>query len=416
MTRISSFTTCRRSVWAASLLTFLTVQVSCASNMVNHVVQKAMPSVVQIQILDDKGSEVASGSGYVVRSNGLIATNYHVIENATHAIAVLSDGHVVRVLGVRYANKARDFAILQVDATSLPPATLGNSDNLQVGDDVVAIGEPLGVFPKTVSAGIVSSIREMDGAKWIQHTAAISHGNSGGPLLNSRGQVVGMNTLSTDKGQNLNFAVPINYVKAALDHLPAQVTSLTELASAQQTMDRQQTADRIRQLFSTYEDPDGLFRLALPKAWQIQRTVSRDEQGNTEVVFTASDPEAGPAKTGTPLSAGIRIRIVIPAQGKVWSEEAKAMWVKQNFAYVANSHSELKAGKPKAVSCGGREGIEVLTLGIPKQGSAPQMGSLILIPSGDLLASVEIAVPANQANAFNIIRAMFNQSFELVNS
>src|SRR3954451_9293098 len=98
----------RRPLIRTALLSLLFLQAACGLDTVKRVVHKAMPSVVQIRILDDKGSTVASGSGYVVNSNGLIATNHHVIENATHAVAVLSDKQSVRVLGVRYDNKERD--------------------------------------------------------------------------------------------------------------------------------------------------------------------------------------------------------------------------------------------------------------------------------------------------------------------
>ena len=170
------------------------------------------------------------GSGFVVEYAGqkYILTNYHVVENATSILVTAQSGDSwpAQVVGT---DELLDLAVLRVDGADLPAAPLGNSDALEIGDWVIAIGNPLG-FSHTVTLGIVSALNRdvprPDGSgyyrRMIQTDAAINPGNSGGPLVNAYGEVVGMNTLiarQTSTGlavEGINFAVPINEIKLAL--------------------------------------------------------------------------------------------------------------------------------------------------------------------------------------------------------
>jgi len=177
------------------------------------------------------GPETTSlGSGFVVEYAGqkYVLTNYHVVENATSIVVTAQSGDSwpARVVG---ADDLLDLAVLRVDGADLPAAPLGDSDALEIGDWVIAIGNPLG-FSHTVTLGIVSALNrdvpKPDGSgyyrRMIQTDAAINPGNSGGPLVNAYGEVVGMNTLiarQTSTGiavEGINFAVPINEIKLAL--------------------------------------------------------------------------------------------------------------------------------------------------------------------------------------------------------
>ncbi len=158
------------------------------------------------------------GSGFVISSDGYILTNNHVVDMAKDIKVALADG---RVLDAKLVGKSReiDIALVKVEAADLPAAELGDSDALEVGDWVVAIGNPFGLS-HTVTAGIVSAKGRVIGAgpydDLIQTDAAINPGNSGGPLFNTKGEVVGINTVIIAAGQNLGFAVPISMVKAVL--------------------------------------------------------------------------------------------------------------------------------------------------------------------------------------------------------
>ena len=163
-----------------------------------------------------------SGSGFVIDRNGFILTNYHVVEDADRITVTLADGRVLRgtLVGV---DPAIDVALVRVDgAGPLQEATLGNSDELRVGEWVCAIGNPLG-YVHSVTVGVVSFIgRKLFDASlddYIQTDAAINLGNSGGPLINARGEVIGINAAISSRANSIGVAVPINQALAILEQL-----------------------------------------------------------------------------------------------------------------------------------------------------------------------------------------------------
>jgi serine protease Do len=158
------------------------------------------------------------GSGFIISADGYILTNNHVVDKATDIKVSLAGG---RIFEAKLIGKSPeiDLALIKVEATGLPTVELGDSDALEVGDWVVAIGNPFGLN-QTVTAGIVSAKGRVVGIgpydDLIQTDAAINPGNSGGPLFNIRGEVVGINTVIIASGQNLGFAIPITLVKEVL--------------------------------------------------------------------------------------------------------------------------------------------------------------------------------------------------------
>lgn len=167
----------------------------------------------------------AIGSGFIVRSDGYVLTNNHVIEGAKEIIVTLADGRKFngKVLG---SDPRYDLAMVKIDATRLPSVDLGDSDSIRPGDWAIAIGNPYGL-QHTVTAGIISGLaRSIDGDPtepgiYIQTDAAINRGNSGGPLIDIDGRVVGINTAIIPQAQGIGFAVPINVAKNVLDDLIA---------------------------------------------------------------------------------------------------------------------------------------------------------------------------------------------------
>ena len=153
------------------------------------VAKKQAAAVVDITTKDQTGKPLAGGSGFLVRSDGVFVTNEHVIDGAASASVELSNGDVFDDVVLLDSDKRRDLAILKVKALNTPISKLGDSDLLEVGQHVIAIGNPEGLS-RSVSDGIVSAIRQGDGFKVIQTTAPISHGSSGGPLLNDSGDVI----------------------------------------------------------------------------------------------------------------------------------------------------------------------------------------------------------------------------------
>ncbi len=176
---------------------------------------RALPAVVSITVRDANGSPIKSGSGFVIARN-LVATNQHVVSGAHSVIVNFSDGRSVPCSGF-YAEKTDcDLAIIACNTGSVVPLVLADSSTVKVGENVIAAGSPEGLSG-SISVGIVSGIRVLGdrrNAKVFQTTAPISHGSSGGPLLNSYAQVVGMNSFYYASGQNLNFAYASGYIAA----------------------------------------------------------------------------------------------------------------------------------------------------------------------------------------------------------
>ena len=195
------------------------------------VYKRALPSVVNVTSsqlsLDFFYGVVPSesqGSGFILTKDGRILTNYHVIANPQKLEVTLSDKHKYPAK-IILQDPAHDLALLQINANNLTPAVLSESRDLQVGQNVYAIGNPFGLNG-TMTTGILSSIRsvrEPQGAtieNALQTDAAINPGNSGGPLLNSRGEVIGMNTLiatgGAEQSSGIGFAIPVDTIKAVL--------------------------------------------------------------------------------------------------------------------------------------------------------------------------------------------------------
>lgn len=195
------------------------------------VYEKVLPSVVSITCHD--GLTTSSGTGVIMDAGGYIITNAHVVEDAVSIRVLLTDGRelTARCVG---ADMLSDLAVLRVTASGLVPAVFGDSDKLRVGDEVVAIGDPLGVELRgTMTNGIISGInRDIKSGNrtltLMQTTAALNTGNSGGPLVNCYGQVVGINTMkigdyASEGGvEGLGFAIPITSVQTILEQLASK--------------------------------------------------------------------------------------------------------------------------------------------------------------------------------------------------
>lgn len=222
------------------------------SQLISSIAKKVGPSVVSIDVNVETTSrqqtdyfgygygggsqtQQAAGTGIIISSDGLIITNRHVVPAGTTSVSVtLSDGTQlddVKVVGRTNDNDSLDVAFLKVSDTKghkLTPAEIGDSGRVQVGDLVVAIGNALGQFNNTVTSGIISgygrsvqagnesgsSVENLNDL--FQTDAAINQGNSGGPLVNSAGQVIGINTAVSGQGQNIGFAIPINDVNGLI--------------------------------------------------------------------------------------------------------------------------------------------------------------------------------------------------------
>jgi serine protease Do len=212
---------------------------SAQTGDLSTLVQRAERAVVRISSQVTRGATIfapaqtgeAVGTGFVVASNGVILTNFHVVEGAQRITVTMNDGRTFTAR-VDNADSAGDLAVLKIDATGLSTLALGNSSQALAGQSVVAIGYALGLQGSpTVTTGIVSSTGRTiqvqdDGApsgpvvrtyrNVLQISAAINAGNSGGPLLDLQGRVIGINTAGSSSAQNIGFAIPIDRAMALL--------------------------------------------------------------------------------------------------------------------------------------------------------------------------------------------------------
>lgn len=198
------------------------------SRAVVGVVDKVGPEVVSIGVRKRTRSprygQEGAGSGVIIAPDGFVLTNHHVVEGAEDVQVRLTDGRSFSAHLVG-SDPATDLAVVRAEASNLPTAELGDSDSLRVGQLVIAIGNPLG-FQSTVSTGVISALgralRSQAGRlieNVIQTDVPLNPGNSGGPLVDSRGRVIGINTAMIFMAQGISFAVPVNTVKWVVGEL-----------------------------------------------------------------------------------------------------------------------------------------------------------------------------------------------------
>ncbi|RKU32884.1 hypothetical protein C6495_10240 [Candidatus Poribacteria bacterium] len=199
-----------------AVLLLLSITTGASALTTEQLAEKALAATVSLEMKDSTGTTLGFGSGFFVKPNQ-IATNFHVIEGARQGTAKLvGKDTTYNIKGIVATDKENDLAILKVTASGVAPLSLGDSDTVKIGARVYVAGNPKGL-EGTFSDGLISR-RESYPKKRLQMTAPISPGSSGGPVLNSKGEVIGISVAvhRALDAQNLNFAIPSNYLKALL--------------------------------------------------------------------------------------------------------------------------------------------------------------------------------------------------------
>lgn len=202
------------------------------ANKVSKSVVSIVTSTKSTDFFGQSYNSSAAGTGIIVTSDGYVLTNKHVINGANKVTVILDDGTTFENVEVVATDPLNDIAFLKIkDASDLKAATLGDSKTINVGQQVIAIGNALGEYQNTVTSGIISgtgrSVTASDGSGYntetlsdmIQTDAAINSGNSGGPLVNAAGEVIGVNTATSASAENMGFAIPISSIKGMLSQL-----------------------------------------------------------------------------------------------------------------------------------------------------------------------------------------------------
>ncbi len=201
-------------------------------------------------------TDIGLGSGFFVAPN-IIATNFHVIEGATQASCYLNNSTTkYKIEGYLAADKSVDLILLQV-STLNKPAILFADESVSPGQALYVIGSPKGL-PATISDGIVSGMRDFEGYKLIQMTAPISPGSSGGPVLNSKGQLIGISVSQLSEGQNLNFAIPKSYLQVLLEFKKEYPIAISTLYNRQNNSNTKQETN--------YYEKDKTYEIGIIKA------------------------------------------------------------------------------------------------------------------------------------------------------
>ena len=185
-----------------------------------QIYKKASPAVFYIEIFDEDQDLIKTGSGFFISDSGLAVTNYHVVIGATSARITTDDGTVLDVAGIYDYDWKKDIALIQVEGKGFKYLELADSSQIQTGATVYTLGSPLGL-QASFTKGIVSqSLREIEGAEYVQLDAPISSGSSGGALLDTSGRAAGITSATAIGAQNINLAVPINFLAGLKPDLP----------------------------------------------------------------------------------------------------------------------------------------------------------------------------------------------------
>jgi len=183
-----------------------------------QIAEMVLASTVLIVMEDAVGEPISTGSGFVV-SEKTVATNLHVVEGVFRGYVKPVGGYRQHLItGIIAMDTDQDLALLSVSGIAAPPLQLARDGKVAVGERVYVAGNPMGFLEGTFSDGLVSSIRDLGaGREWLQISAPISEGSSGGPVLNKHGEVIGVAVATLKVGQNLNFAIPVKYLRSLLD-------------------------------------------------------------------------------------------------------------------------------------------------------------------------------------------------------
>lgn len=248
-----------------------------------EIAARVTPATVSIASFDRWGDRSGTGTGFLVDNRGTFVTNHHVLDGAASLKVELSTGEQFTQVYSLVTDSQRDIAILRIPAEDTPAVAIGSDRDLEVGDTVFVMGNPLG-FDRTFSNGMVSAKRLVEGSEVIQVTAPISPGSSGGPVMNEKGEVIGIATWLVEGGQNINMAIPVRYLRPmlAMDHTPVPYegkdADLTRLVAREVDALSRRRATRIDPKGSDQYESEVLAQLVIIESIALDNQLARSHE------------------------------------------------------------------------------------------------------------------------------------------
>jgi hypothetical protein len=385
---------------------------SAGEPTIGEVFRAVSPAVVKVHAYDANGELMGRGSGFIVDGNGLIVTNYHVVQWAHQVQVTTKNNGAYWVEGLTDLSRFADFAILKIPASGLPTVRLGLSGFVDVGDPVIAIGHPKGL-DYSASDGIVSQWRQEEAYRLIQHTASISPGSSGGPLLNRRGEVIGINSSGITDGNELYFALPISYVNTSLSENRTVKWSLDFVARWQAEEDRK---DLERQ-FAMNRDSEAIFEVRRPTGWQVQQDGQWNKEGTVYTKsFLMAPPEAHRAVLHGYLSEGIRIHVELPKRGYSWPKDPGYLseWANRKKASVLKANAGFAVTDSSETVLAGQTAKMYAFVGENTNITEPEKTTFYFIARPEYRVSIEVVSPVSKFDVYRFVYDFMLESFALV--
>jgi hypothetical protein len=397
---------------------FTTVsEAQAQSDWIEKVSNKSLPSVVTITAFNGKGEKLGLGSGFIIAEDGVLVTNYHVIKEASTAEVRNRSIGKYFVYGVLTANRQMDYAVLKIRAQNLPTIKIGDSSKTRLGEGIVAIGNPKGL-DGTISTGVISQFRNEGRFAMLQISAPIYPGNSGGPLLNKYGEVIGLVSARLGDNATLGFALPINYVNRALQEKQNKIYSLSQIVGAESAIAAEEKKAEAQQFiknnFQIYQNPSKLFDILLPKNWTIQHESGWTKNRETYYDQTLIAPaNARLAQVGGYLSDGIRITLQLPPSGRVWTEKYRKDYT-DNFPKGLIENNPGFALTDKTFSeVGGVRATVYSFVGRDKRLPEPEETVFYILPLPNAIVRIELTTPMSKREALQLLQTLVTRTFEL---
>lgn len=405
----------------ALLLALSITPVEAQESWVASVAQRSQPSVVTITSYDRENQKTGFGSGFIIREDGLIATNYHVIKSAAAVEVQNPRIGTHRVRGAVAIDRDLDFAILKIADEDLPALPLGNSSQVRLGEGVVAIGNPRGLSG-TVSAGLISQLREEAPYQMLQTSAPIYPGNSGGPLINKHGEVVGIITARVGDGPTLSLALPINYLRRPLLGAGTVRYSLRDLAQLEEQASEKEREERLKTLlrenFRPYQDPRGLFQLLIPRDWRAQHERVHSSDGHGQTCTTVLTPQnAALSELRGYVSEGLRIVARLPREGHVWTPATLASWEQGSVRDVLSANPGFAHTRTEKLPLLGKGRLEkeVVTVhhfvGEDRRLAEPEKTVKMVLAHPEVFLSIEVIAPTSKLQLLDVLQMITVLSF-----